>query len=332
MINRKLIALGCLAGCAAIAVAGGPFAYAPNSINDNADESDDLIMFDPASPGGYTVIGSMGVGNIGFGGLDFDADGNLWAYASYYKSTGGAASGLYSVDMNTGVASPVGINLQTLQDIAFNPVDGKMYGVNTRQASMTRLYEIHLDTGLVTDLGLFSGLPTQHITNGFAFDSSGRMYLQDHSSDAIYVTDDVSVDVTPLIALPQDNNFSQGMTIDWSRGDVGYHAAVGYGTFPNYFSQINVFTTDGLSYSIGDSFGPNDSDGLPPVQPGDIALPPATDCAPDLNGDGALDFFDASMFLSAFIAMEDLADFNGDESFDFFDVSAFLSAFNAGCP
>ena len=330
--HRMNIVLSCLAGCAALAVAGGPFAYAPNAINDNPDDSDDLIQFDPTNPSGYSVIGSMGVENIGFGGLDFDADGNLWAYASYYKSTGGAASGLYSVDMSTGEASPVGINLQSLQDIAFNPVDGKMYGVNTRQASMTRLYEIHLDTGLVTDLGLFSGLPAQHIINGFAIDSSGKMYLQDHSSDAIYVTEDISTDVMPLIALPQDNNFSQGMSIDWSRGDAGYHAAVGYGIFPNYFSQINVFTTDGLSYNIGESFGPNDADGLPPVQPGDIALQPAMSCAPDFNGDGNLDFFDVSIFLSAFNAMEDLADFNSDGSFDFFDVSAFLSAFNAGCP
>lgn len=324
--------LGCLAGCAALAIAGGPFAYAPNSQNNNPDDSDDLIMFDPLSPSGYTVIGSMGVGNIGFGGMDFDADGNLWAYASFYKSTGGAASGLYSVDMTTGVASPVGINLQTLQDIAFNPADGKMYGVNTRQASMTRLYEIHLDTGLVTDLGLFSGLASPHAINGFAFDSQGRMYLQDQNSDAIYVTDDVSTAVTPLIALPQDNNFSQGMTIDWSRGDVGYHAAVGYGAFPNYFSQINTFSIDGTTYTLGDSFGPNDQDGIPPVQPGDIALPPAAGCEADLNGDGQLDFFDVSTFLSAFNAMDDLADFTGDGSFDFFDVSAFLSAFNAGCP
>ncbi len=58
---------------------------------------------------------------------------------------------------------------------------------------------------------------------------------------------------------------------------------------------------------------------------------PAT-CAADLNGDGALDFFDVSAFLTAFNANDPVADFNGDGMFNFFDVSAFLSAFNAGCP
>ncbi len=55
-------------------------------------------------------------------------------------------------------------------------------------------------------------------------------------------------------------------------------------------------------------------------------------CPADINGDGALDFFDVSAFLSAYNAQDPAADFNGDGMFSFFDVSAFLNAFNAGCP
>ncbi|MFG0299147.1 MAG: GC-type dockerin domain-anchored protein [Phycisphaerales bacterium JB047] len=55
-------------------------------------------------------------------------------------------------------------------------------------------------------------------------------------------------------------------------------------------------------------------------------------CTPDLNGDGLLDFFDISAFLSGFTAMDPAADFTGDGLYDFFDVSAFLGAFAAGCP
>lgn len=55
-------------------------------------------------------------------------------------------------------------------------------------------------------------------------------------------------------------------------------------------------------------------------------------CLPDLNGDGALDFFDVSAFINAYSAQDPSADFNNDGSFDFFDVSAFISAFSAGCP
>ena len=57
----------------------------------------------------------------------------------------------------------------------------------------------------------------------------------------------------------------------------------------------------------------------------------ADPCPPDLNDDGALDFFDVSAFLAAFNANDPIADFNDDGAFDFFDVSAYLSAFNAGC-
>ncbi len=55
-------------------------------------------------------------------------------------------------------------------------------------------------------------------------------------------------------------------------------------------------------------------------------------CPPDLTGDGQLNFFDVSAFLTAFNAMDPVADFNNDGQFNFFDVSAFLAAFSAGCP
>ncbi|MGJ8637042.1 MAG: PQQ-dependent sugar dehydrogenase [Phycisphaerales bacterium] len=55
-------------------------------------------------------------------------------------------------------------------------------------------------------------------------------------------------------------------------------------------------------------------------------------CLPDINGDGELDFFDISGFLTAYSAEEMIADFNGDGEYDFFDISAFLTAYSAGCP
>ncbi len=56
------------------------------------------------------------------------------------------------------------------------------------------------------------------------------------------------------------------------------------------------------------------------------------DCQADINGDGSLNFFDISEFLTLFSAMDPQADFNNDGSFNFFDISEFLSAFAAGCP
>lgn len=55
-------------------------------------------------------------------------------------------------------------------------------------------------------------------------------------------------------------------------------------------------------------------------------------CAPDLNGDGMLNFFDVSAFLSLYTSGDLGADFTDDGVLDFFDVSAFLGAYSAGCP
>jgi beta-glucanase (GH16 family) len=54
-------------------------------------------------------------------------------------------------------------------------------------------------------------------------------------------------------------------------------------------------------------------------------------CPADINGDGSLDFFDVSAFLSAFNAQSPNADLNFDGAFDFFDVSLFLANYYAGC-
>ncbi|MBO6738270.1 MAG: hypothetical protein JJ916_00245 [Phycisphaerales bacterium] len=55
-------------------------------------------------------------------------------------------------------------------------------------------------------------------------------------------------------------------------------------------------------------------------------------CPADLTGDGLVDFFDVSAFLTAFNSLDPIADFTDDGVFDFFDVSAFLSAYGSGCP
>lgn len=66
------------------------------------------------------------------------------------------------------------------------------------------------------------------------------------------------------------------------------------------------------------------------------AGPGTTDCVnpcpADLNGDGNLDFFDVSTFLTAFQQSNPLADFDKNGVYDFFDVSAFLTAYTMGCP
>ncbi|HZW09856.1 MAG TPA: right-handed parallel beta-helix repeat-containing protein [Phycisphaerales bacterium] len=54
-------------------------------------------------------------------------------------------------------------------------------------------------------------------------------------------------------------------------------------------------------------------------------------CAPDFNGDGAVNTLDVLAFLNAWNAGDDRADFNGDGTIDTRDVLSFLNAWNAGC-
>ncbi len=52
----------------------------------------------------------------------------------------------------------------------------------------------------------------------------------------------------------------------------------------------------------------------------------------DLNADQQLDFFDVSIFLTAFSQGNLDVDLNDDDMLDFFDVSEFLVSYEAGCP
>ncbi len=97
-------------------------------------------------------------------------------------------------------------------------------------------------------------------------------------------------------------------------------------------SRLTTATsTDGFiigAWQIGD-FGVADIETHNLNQDGSLG---AASCPADLNGDGDLNFFDVSAFLSAFGMMNPAADFTGDGDFNFFDVSAFLADFAIGCP
>jgi hypothetical protein len=64
--------------------------------------------------------------------------------------------------------------------------------------------------------------------------------------------------------------------------------------------------------------------------------PGSMDCAPtcpaDLTGDGVLNFFDISAYLTALSKNDPVADFTNDGAFNFFDISAFLESYGMGCP
>jgi MYXO-CTERM domain-containing protein len=269
--NMLKIALSTGVIALAAGSAHGVTIYAMNNLHGGGGvgSQNALVSFDSSNPAGYSTIGMTGQVNQGFTGLDFDGSGNLWGYVGY-ASTGVAATGLYSVNVATGAATVQGtLSGQALQDLAWNPVTNQMYGINT-VSNVTTLYSVNLATGATTAVGTFSGLPLTNLEVGLACDSAGNFYLHDVASDDIFVTT-VGLNVTQLYNLPIDTNFSQGMTIDWSNGNQGYHAAIG--STPSFFSSLYTFNTAGSSYSLVGHFGTAPGT-FPTFEGGDLAIAP----------------------------------------------------------
>lgn len=102
------------------------------------------------------------------------------------------------------------------------------------------------------------------------------------------------------------------------------------GDFPPDPTSVTVLPFRFFGGTFGDGTSPTGTvfiDDLCVVQ--DMG---GTDCPADLTGDGTLNFFDISAFLTAFSAGETVADFDNNGTFNFFDISAFLLAFSSGCP
>ncbi len=131
---------------------------------------------------------------------------------------------------------------------------------------------------------------------------------------------------------------------DWAQGpnngEVQWHTVETYESNPlgnairwgtaYSFSFVSPYGPVNKAMQV-EFFAPGATDGPDTMTVGIIG-PRSGDCPADIDGDGALNFFDISAFLSSFSAMNLNADFTGDGELNFFDISAFLSAFSAGCP
>lgn len=211
-----------------------------------------------------------------------------------------------------------------------------MYGVYSQGFATTRLYTVNLTTGAVTVAGTISGLPASHNVVGLAIDSAGVVFLYDNYNKTLYRAD-ASLHATALYSSDLVMVGSQGIGIDWSRGNTGFHNAVGQGEFPNYFSQLNTFATDGSGYQWGPDFGPNYADGLPPVQAGDLAVVPAATCYANCDASNTppvLNVLDFTCFLNRFAAADAYANCDGSTTppvLNVLDFTCFLNRFAAGC-
>lgn len=227
-----------------------------------------LVSFDSATPGTFTVIGSTGLngGNSVFvNSLDFDGTGNL------YLMSHQAREFLYSVNVNTGAASVIGgsnlANGYTILDMSWDPARNRMLAIAGDSGSTSRLYEVDLSSGALTDLGAINNL-----NDGFGIslgvDVDGTIYAHGVATDTWYRINPNTLNATALNVLPFGTNFGQGGTIDWSGDGTLYHAAFNSTSFNGELWTIDK--TNGNATFVG-TLGTN-IDSL--IQITDIAIFP----------------------------------------------------------
>lgn len=215
---------------------------------------DQLIKFDSASPSTVEVVGATGIANSQMAGLDF-AGGTLYAYVQ------NGASGLYTIDRNTGAATFVGSGGlepgDQISDLSYNPADGKMYGVATTGvvAVGTNLYSFDLATGQAT-LEKVLYVPTRSalvLINGLATDADGTQYALDLNNNGVFRID--GNDLVFLGAEGFNSNRNQGLTIDWAGDRTLYHGAWNEDIFDACARLYNVNKTTGVGTDLG-AIGP----------------------------------------------------------------------------
>ena len=124
-----------------------------------------------------------------------------------------------------------------------------------------------------------------------------------------------------LLAATAMTTHASEYEITWSQISGGGAAVRTFGDY-SITGTIGQFapgqTGESMGYAISGGFWPGAED--------------AASCLADMNGDGELNFFDVSEFLTGYLAQDPVSDLNGDGLFTFFDVSAFLVAYQSGCP
>ena len=166
---------------------------------------------------------------------------------------------------------------------------------------------------MVPGAGIFDGM-TNRIFHGVDYHDDVDGLIDD--SDIINRTSTINTywaqSWTPANQLQEDDN-----AIRWG---TTYSYSFTAPNEPRNYQSVLHYAVPGA----GGSPVPLVIETVTPIQ-GDV-------CFIDLNGDGVLNFYEVSTFLSSFSAQAPSVDFVPDGMFNFFDVSSFLNALTAGCP
>ncbi|MGJ8637270.1 MAG: GC-type dockerin domain-anchored protein [Phycisphaerales bacterium] len=164
------------------------------------------------------------------------------------------------------------------------------------------------------NIAKWDGMSWSDMGDGFDGDVHELVVFDDGSGEALYALGNFSNSgATPIAGVARWNG------TDWEAVSTSVNGSI--------FTGIVYDAGEGEALIIGGGFS-----NISGTSANRVVSLLAAGCPADLNGDGVLDFFDISAFLTAYGNMDPIADFNDDGIYDFFDISAFLSAYGAGCP
>ncbi|MEM7262790.1 MAG: hypothetical protein AAF488_12425 [Planctomycetota bacterium] len=181
-----------------------------------------LARFDSADPTVIDVIAPVTSPDILWVGIEFDLQGNLYAFA--VSATNADPIGIHLVNQVTGTTTLLGTpNLPPgveVRDLALDPTSGTLYAVGGALGEVI-IYTVSMLTGemlLDTDLGDWEVAP-----DGLAIDGAGNKFILDLWQERMWYVCDSALG--PFGHLGIVTWFQQGMTIDWDGDGTWYHAA-----------------------------------------------------------------------------------------------------------
>ena len=262
---KALLAFGVI-GLMAVSASGQMF-YASNNLaaNNFGTPGDELITYDFStalwsSVGVFTDV--TGAPLDGVTGLDWN--GPLGSQLIASTGFGSMPGNIYSVNPADASVMLIGASPVPMSDLAFNRVNGKMYGTDAAD----QLWRD--DNGDAIPETLVGAYGVGALEVGLGFDGNGDVYVHDLVSDIIYKgVGDNPASVVPfvdiLVQAGYDTNFSQGLYVGDNRG---YHAALDNTNLasPNYSFNL----VDGTDYAPADSVFATWTNGLPEVEVGDL--------------------------------------------------------------
>jgi hypothetical protein len=228
----------------------------------------------------------------------------------------GAMSMLWTLDVNTGIATLVGgINSDVIANIAFDPATGVLYGLG-RNSSV--LYTINTATGTPTQVGA-----TSFVHSGLAFSSGGQLYGT--SGTGFLYSIDKATGGSTLIGGPGIGSLVEdaAFTPQGNLYITDFHGRI---------DQVNP-ATGAIPVSWQTGFG----DGLLGLIATPTVFPPPPSCYANCDNSTTppvLNVLDFTCFLNEFAAGDTYA--NCDQSttppiLNILDFECFLNKFAAGC-